>query len=85
MGLLQHSDQEKVIEWVKTRYRGCPNCAAQGANIGDIVGLPIMERTIPSGIGPGQRIVWALSVSCVNCGHMSLFNSNELKDLVKFE
>ena len=85
MGLLQYSDQEKVIEWVKARYRGCPNCDTQGANIGDIVGIPIMERTIPSGIGPGQQIIWALSVSCTNCGHTSFFNSNDLKGLVKLE
>lgn len=85
MGLLQYSDQKKVIEWVKSKYQGCPNCRAQGANIGDILGLPVMERKIPKGIGPGQQMMLVLSINCPSCGHMTLFSAGDLKDLVKLE
>jgi hypothetical protein len=78
MGMLSQAQKEKALEVLKTRYNGCPNCHSKGGQLNDVVGLPVMERTLPAGIGPGQLVILALPMTCPACGHMSLFANNGL-------
>ncbi len=82
MGLMSHSEQQKAIETLKGKYPRCSNCGMTGGNIGDILGLPVIERAIPSGVAPGTQVVAVLPVTCRSCGHMTLFGA---KDFVELE
>ena len=81
MGMMTYSDQQRAIETVKRKYRGCPNCAMQGASIGDIVGLAVLERAIPSGIAPGSQLLPVLPVICQSCGYFTFFAAKEFVEL----
>ena len=81
MGLMNYSEQQKAIETLKAKHRGCPNCHSQGAEISDIVGLPVLERGIPSGIAPGNQIMSLLPVTCRVCGCVLLFGAKEFVNL----
>ncbi len=82
MGLMSHSEQQQALEKMKTKYVQCPNCRTPGGAIVDVVGFPILARTVPSGIGPGDQMMAALPLVCGNCGHMTFFAA---KDFVKLE
>jgi len=78
LGVMNYEEQQKALQAVQRKYSRCPNCGiAAGAEIGDVVGLPVMERTIPSGVGLGGQVIPALPVTCKNCGHISLFSAKE--------
>ncbi len=81
MGLMSYGEQQKAIESVKGKYQACTNCGAQGGTIGDIVGLSVLERGIPSGVVPGTQVVAVLPVTCRSCGHVTLFGAKEFVEL----
>ena len=82
MGLMSYSEQQQAVEKMKTKYVQCPNCRIPGGAIADVVAFPILERTVPSGIGPGDQMMVALPIVCGTCGHVTFFAA---KDFVKFE
>lgn len=81
MGLMSYSERQKALEKLKTKYLQCPNCRGRDAAIDDVVGLPVLERTIPSGIGPGDQVIAAVPVICANCDHITFFGAKQLLDL----
>ena len=81
MGLMSQSEKEQVVDWLRSRYHGCPHCNSKAAEVGDVLGLPVMERTIPSGIGPGQQVALVLPVTCRDCRYTVLFAAKEFLDL----
>lgn len=81
MGLMSSSEQQKALEKLKVKYAQCANCHMPGGAITDIVGFPVLERTLPSGIGPGDQLIPALAVVCGNCGHMTFFAAKDFAQL----
>jgi hypothetical protein len=82
MDLMNSSDLEKAVEFVKKNYKGCPNCGALGVDIHNIVGLPLLKRQTPSGFALGQQSIPALPLICDNCGFITLFAA---KDIIQEE
>jgi len=74
---MSHEEQQQALEAVKRKYGRCPNCGSPDAELTDIIGLPIMERAIPSGIGLGDQVFPVLPVTCVGCKHITLFQGKE--------
>ncbi len=81
MGLMSYSEQQKAISTLKTKYRGCPNCGSSGGGIGDIVGVPILERGIPSGVAAGNQLLAMLPLTCPDCGYVTFFAAKEFVEL----
>lgn len=77
MGVMSYSEQQKAVETLQQRQHKCPNCGAAGGEIDEVVGLPILERTVPAGIGFGYRFLAALPVRCPRCSYISLFQAQD--------
>ncbi len=75
MGLMNQSEKERFLEHLRSHYRGCPACHGQGANAVEVVSLPVLERVLPDGIGPGPQLVPVIPVVCSQCGHVALFKA----------
>ena len=75
MGLMNQADRKRFLDYLKNYYKGCPICHSQQATLADVVSLPVVEKTIPEGIGPGPQMIVAVPVVCKTCGHVVLFNA----------
>jgi hypothetical protein len=82
MDTMSESDIEKAIEFVKKKYKGCPNCGALGVHIHNIAGLPLLKRQEPSGFSIEKQIIAVLPLICDNCGYITLFAA---KDIIPLE
>src|ERR1041384_2090633 len=60
MGLMNQTEKQKFLDHLQSRYQGCPHCHVKGGGLGDVVGLPVMERGLPDGIAPGQQVQLAI-------------------------
>ncbi|MFC1968275.1 hypothetical protein ACFLVX_02645 [Chloroflexota bacterium] len=77
MGLMDYGEKQAALEAIRGKYRGCSNCGTQGGNLGDVVGLQIMEKGIPSGIAPGNQILPVIPLTCAQCGSIIFFQAKE--------
>lgn len=84
MPYLSSSQKDELLRKMRNRTFNCPNrCSAVGASaqIGDIVGLPVVEKGVPSGVVLGNQFVPAIPIICGNCGAIAFFSIAGLVDL----
>lgn len=81
MGILNADNQQRVQEFLKQQYLGCPNCGALTGELHDVVGLPILTRREASGVVAGKQSIAAIPVVCSSCGFMTLFAAKGIVDL----
>jgi len=74
---MDYHEKQSALDAIQNKYRGCSNCGTQGGSLGDVVGLQIMEKGIPSGIAPGNQILPVIPLTCSNCGSVILFQAKE--------
>jgi ribosomal protein S27AE len=81
MGLMSSSNRQKALNMVERNYRQCPNCGMrQPSMLDEVIGLPLLEQAIPSGVSPANRWIPVLQVQCKNCGILSFFLASEFVD-----
>ncbi len=82
MPYLSESEKRRVLGRIQSDYKGCPQCGPMGTGsaLGEMVGLPILEKGIPSGVVPGPQIMPLLPVTCNSCGYTVLFPAMKYVD-----
>ena len=72
MGLLTETHKQKLISHLSDKKGACQLCRGQNFGISDeVLGLPILERSIPAGLGPGQRVLPVAVVECLGCNNIT--------------
>lgn len=82
MPYLSESDKTKVLGKLQRDYKGCPQCGSlgSGSSLGELVGFPMLEKGVPSGVVPGPQVMPMLPVTCNSCGYTSFFPAMKYVD-----
>lgn len=67
---MKPDEVQKVLAWLRDHYVRCPNCAAKGGDVADMLALPMLEQPEPH----AHLAASVLPVTCKKCGLVSLFN-----------
>ncbi len=84
MPFMTSDQKDEAISQVRQRFKKCPNdCTVTGGSVevGDLVGLPLVERGVPSGVVLGGQFMPVIPVVCKNCGCVTWFSAAGLVDL----
>jgi ribosomal protein S27AE len=72
----------KAVEFVRKKYKGCPNCGELGVHIHNVAGIPLVKKLDPSGYSIDDQIISVLPLVCDSCGYVTLFAA---KDIIHLE
>ena len=84
MPFLTSDQKNEAISEIRQRFKKCPNdCTVIGGSveIGELIGLPLAERGVPSGVVLGGQFMPVVPVVCKNCGCVTWFTAAGLVDL----
>ena len=76
MGLLKQTHKDEIGRKLSQKAPNCrcPACRSNNFGIADeLVGFPIIEKGVPTGIGPGDQLWVAFILQCMNCHHDMFF------------
>lgn len=84
MPFLNSSQKRSALAKLQSRPFKCPNqCSVFGsqAEMGEVIGLPLVEHGVPSGLALGNQFMPVIPVVCKNCGGIAWYAAATLTDL----
>ena len=84
MPVLSPAQKERLLTKMRARQFNCPNkCSPLGTSgeIGDVVGIPVVEHGVPSGLILGNQFLPVIPIVCKGCGAVAWFSTAGLVDL----
>jgi hypothetical protein len=76
--LMNQANINKAIEFVRKKYKGCPNCHTLGVHIHNIAALPLVKKQGAAGFSMEDEIITVLPLICDNCGYITMFAAKDI-------
>jgi hypothetical protein len=73
MDLMNQENINKAVEFVRKKYKGCPNCGALGVHIHNVAAMPLIKKVDQSGFTMDNQIIATLPLICDSCGYITFF------------
>lgn len=76
MSLISDKEREQLAKDLRGSIRSCSSCELEGdLEVQQVVGIPTLERGLPSGLQQGDGFFPVVPVVCSSCGRTEFFSA----------